>query len=500
MKTLYKLVLGLAFALGLFSCESLDVKPTGFYSEDNFYKTVEDAEASLLYAYDALTLVSYAPVTYYLCELATDNCVVKPDEGADAQEFVNWEVTSQNELLTQYYRCAYIAINRANAVIENVEGRGFNEADEKRLLGEAYFLRAWNHFNIVRAFGIAPLQKSLVDKIDETTASLPESLQESYTFMIDDAQKAIDFLEVNRVTGRADKVAAQALLAKIYLFAASSKESGVPKYGAITEDVDALYTKAAEYAEYVLTEQGEYAHDANLQNIYDVNSPNGPEHIFIMSMDRSGTQEGDYSKLSKYFIPWIAGGEIFLKNTDDTLIPTHDGWSVFQTTGTLINNYEATDKRRTELLVSEIFDEEGNSTGTVANGTIPYEFTRKYVDPEYTGDKSSTRPYLIRYSDVQLIYAEATADANGLAEYNEIRRRAGVSELADIAGLSKEEFRTLIIEERQRELAFEGDRLWDLRRKNIVQDKVTEAAGLTPEQLAFYPIPQREIDLNPNIN
>ena len=58
----------------------------------------------------------------------------------------------------------------------------------------------------------------------------------------------------------------------------------------------------------------------------------------------------------------------------------------------------------------------------------------------------------------------------------------------------------LIIEERQRELAFEGDRLWDLRRKNIVQQNVTEAAGLSPEELAFYPIPQREIDLNPNIN
>ncbi|MCG8580317.1 MAG: RagB/SusD family nutrient uptake outer membrane protein, partial [Bacteroidales bacterium] len=147
-----------------------------------------------------------------------------------------------------------------------------------------------------------------------------------------------------------------------------------------------------------------------------------------------------------------------------------------------------------------IFDADGNSTGTVANGTIPYEFTRKYVDPEYTGDKSSTRPYLIRFSDVQLIYAEATADAGGLAEYNAIRRRAGVSELTDLGSLTKDEFRSLVIEERQRELAFEGDRLWDLRRKNMVQDKVTEAAGLTPEQLAFYPLPQREIDLNPNIN
>lgn len=500
MKILNKIALGLAFATSLASCESLDVEPYGFYSDENFYKTVEDAEASLLYAYDGLTTVSYAPVTFYLTELASDNCVVKPDEGADAQAFVNWEVTSQNQLLSQYYRSAYIAINRANAVIENVEGRGFNVEDEKRLLGEAYFLRAYNHFNVVRAFGLAPMQTSLIDKLDETTANLPENMQEVYAFLIDDLTKAIQNLNVNRVTGRVDKVAAQALLADVYLFAASAKESGVPKYDALTESVDNLYAKAAEYAGNVLNDQTEYAHDSDLQNIYNIESPDGPEHIFIMSMDRSGTQEGDYSKLSKYFIPWIDGAAVYIQNTDGSFWKTHDGWSVFQPTGAVIANYEATDKRRTDLLVSEIFDEGGNSIGTVGNGVIPYEFTRKYVDPNFDGDKTSTRPYLIRYSEVQLIYAEATANASGLEQYNEIRRRAGVSELADLSGLSKEEFRTLVVEERQRELAFEGDRLWDLRRKNIVQDKVTEAAGLSPEAVAFYPIPQREIDLNPNIN
>lgn len=498
MKIVNKIALGLAFVLGLGSCQSLDVEPYGFYSDENFYKTIEDAEASILYAYDALTLVSYAPVTFYVAELSSDNCKVKPDEGADAQAFVNWEVTPQNQLLTQYYRCAYIAVNRANAVIENVEGKGFNQADEQRLLGEAYFLRAYNHFNIVRAFGLAPIQKSLIDQLDETTASMPSDLQEVYSFLIEDLTMAIDYLEVNRVAGRADKVAAQALLAKVYLFAASAKESGVPKYDAITEGVDNLYAKAAEYAAMVLNDQSEYAHDADLQNIYNIEAPNGPEHIFIMSMDRSGTDEGDYSKLSKYFIPWIDGAAVYLKNTDESLWKTHDGWSVFQSTDELLASYDAADKRSTELIVTEIFDEAGESIGTVENGVIAYPFTRKYIDPSYEGDKTSTRPYLIRYSDIQLVYAEASANAEGLEQYNQIRRRAGVDELASLP--TKDDFRTMVIEERQRELSFEGDRLWDLRRKNMVQQKVVAAAGLSPEQVTFYPIPQREIDLNPNIN
>ncbi|MEC3907863.1 RagB/SusD family nutrient uptake outer membrane protein [Tamlana sp. 2201CG12-4] len=499
MMKLKKIILGLAFAIGLISCESLDVEPQSFYSDENFYKTIEDVEAAILYAYDALTLVSYAPVTYYLAELATDNCSVKPDEGADAQAFVNWEVTSQNELLTQFYRSVYIAINRANAVIENVEGKGFNPQDERRLLGEALFLRAYNHFNVVKAFGLAPLQKSLIDKLDETTAPLPEDMDEVYTFLIDDLTKAIDYLEVNRVAGRADKIAAQALLAKVYLFAASAKASGVPKYDAVTESADNLYAKAAEYSGYVLNGQGEYNHDLNLQNIYDVEKPTGPEHIFILSMDRLGTEEGNYSKLSKYFIPWLGGATVYLANNDNSYIATHDGWSVFQTNSDLYNSYEATDKRRNELIVSEIFDENGVSIGTIGDGTIPYPFTRKYVDPSFQGDKTSTKPYLIRYSDIQLVYAEATANTDGLIHYNQIRKRAGVSELPDLSGISVDEFRDLVIEERQREFAYEGDRLWDLRRNNIVQQEVVEAAGLSPEAVAFYPIPQREIDLNPNI-
>ncbi|SDE45257.1 RagB/SusD family nutrient uptake outer membrane protein [Cellulophaga baltica] len=500
MKHFKRLIVGLALVTGVTSCESLDVEPTGFYSDENFYKTIEDAEASILYAYDALTLVSYAPVTYYFTELASDNCDVKADEGPDAQAFVNWEVTAQNQLLTQYYRSIYIAVNRANAVIENIEGKGFNPEDEKRILGEALFLRAYNHFNAVKAFGLAPLQKSLIDKLDETTATLPVDMQEVYAFLIEDLTRAIDNLEVNRVTGRADKVAAQALLSKIYLFAASAKENGVPKYNAITESVDNLYAKSAEYAGMVLNNQGEYRHDMDLQNIYNVEAPNGPEHIFILSLDRSGTQEGDYSKLSKYFIPYIDGATVYLKNTDGTFSPTHDGWSVFQTSDKLFSSYAADDKRKTDLFVSEIYDQDEAAIGSVADGTVIYPFTRKYIDPLFEGDKTSTRPYLLRYSDIQLVYAEATANADGLAQYNQIRSRANATELASIGGLSKVDFRKLVVAERQRELAYEGDRLWDLRRTNTVQSNVTKAAGLSPEAVAFYPIPQREIDLNPNIN
>ena len=500
-KLIYKIALLASLAVSAISCESLDVKPEGFYSQDNFYKTIEDANSALLYAYDGLTYNTYTQTAMYFSEISTDNADIKLDEGANAVQIMNWEVTSENELLLQYYRSLYIAINRANAVIENVLDRGFNQEEANQLMGEAYFLRAYNHFSAVKMFGLAPLQKTLIDKLDEVNAKLPTDMNEVYNFLIDDITKAEELLQIKRNMGRADKVAAQALASKIFLFAASAKESNVPKYDAIAGSVDELYAKAAEYAAKVLFEQTEYGHEPNLIDIYDVEKATGKEHIFSISFDRSGIFEGDYSALSKYYLPYIAGSAVFLKNTDETLSKTHDGWSCIQPRTEIKAAYGDSDKRRTELMVREVYDAEGNVTARTSDGTLAYEFSRKFVDPRFEGDKTSTKPYLLRYSDIQLVYAEATASAEGLIQYNQIRKRADVAELSetDFAAMSKEAYRDLVIEERQRELAFEWDRLWDLRRKNMVQQKVPQAAGLTPEQLAFYPIPQRELDLNPNI-
>ena len=63
-------------------------------------------------------------------------------------------------------------------------------------------------------------------------------------------------------------------------------------------NVDDYYAKAAEYAAGVVDNpaQTTYAFDPDLMHIYDVRYPDGPEHIFIMSMDRTGESEGQYSK------------------------------------------------------------------------------------------------------------------------------------------------------------------------------------------------------------
>lgn len=482
----------------LFTACDLKEEPYGFYSENNFYKTAADAEVSLLYAYNAMNFIEYSRGILYIGELASEICDVKSGEAYGSQDINNWTVDANNETLTYYFKYCYIGINRANAVIENVANSTFDEAAKKKLLGEAYFLRAYHYFNLVRVYGLVPLQKTMVKTVSQTSPEMATSMDQVYDFILSDLKTAEGYLGINRMVGRADKVAAQAFLAKAYLTIASSKESGVAKYVDMTADVTQMYDSAASYAHKVLYDQNEYALDTTLLNIYDVNYPDGPEHIFIMSMDRSGTSESGYSKIGMMFHPWIAGTGYYLKNPDNTLTYCTYGWEVFMTTNAFYNSYASTDKRKTQLMVTQVY----NATGAVIGklGThFTYAFPRKYVDPEFEGQKSSAKPYLMRFSDVALIYAEAAGPTtDGYIWLNKIRERAGLSGAE--AGMSATDFRNTVVQERAWELAFEGQRLYDLRRKALVttKDPKAIAAGISEADAAFYPIPQLEIDLNPN--
>ena len=494
MKTIYKLLL-IVGVIFISSCD-LSEEPYGFYSEDNFYKSPEDAQAAVIYAYDALTFLEYSRTIFYLGDMPTEQCGPKADEGSGNRDLNNWKTTNfpTNASLVNFFKYAYIAINRSNAILEKIPDANFSQEHKDQYMGEAYFLRAWNYFNLVRHFGKVPMHKSLVTNLSQTAAPLAADLDEVYDLIMGDCEKAISLLKINQVTGRADKVAAQSLAAKAYLFIASAKEHNVPLYKDMRRNISMMYDSAAFYSGQVVKNQSKYGFSSNLLDIYDVEKPKGPEHIFLMSMDRTGLIEGDYSKISKLFIPYIAGGDIYLDNKNGSYTKSHDGWSVFQTQESFYNTFESNDLRAQLLIVSEVFDAKGASIAKYP-AKIPYRFSRKYVDPKFINDKTSTKPFLIRYSDVALVYAEAVGPtAEGYAQVNAIRARAGLGELQP--GLSISEFRRKVWQERSWELHYEGNRLHDLRRFNEVNKVVEEAAGLSSEQVTFYPIPQVEIDLN----
>lgn len=500
---LKKGILAALSVLALASCD-LSEYPYGFYSDKNFYKTPEDAESALMYAYNALTNLEYSRGIFYIGEAASETVALKSGEDANnpgAQALDEWKTSdnANNQTLEVYYKYCYIAINRANAVIKNMQNSKLDSNLVKRILGEAHFLRAYSHFNLVKVFGLVPMQKVMVETIEHTTPSKAKDMDEIYEFMINDFKIAAENLEYTQKTGRANKAAAEGMIAKLYLTAASSKESGVQYYTDMAMSADEMYAEAASWAKKVLdasiSGESPFGLAPTLSEIYDVNKPDGCEHLFIMSMDRTGQNEGNYSKIGMLFMPYNNGGNFYVKSGGQ-LIGSHYGFEVFPTNNDFYNSYADNDKRKTELMGTDMYNEDGSVMGTSA-----YPYTTKYIDPEQikqnTGDKSSVKPYLLRFTDVALIYAEAVGSDEG-GWVKKIRNRAGLGELA---GLSKDEFRNAVVQERAWELAFEGNRLYDLRRKAIVtqKDPNAQASGISEADAAFYPIPQREVDLNPNL-
>lgn len=494
----FKILLITIFCIGLSSCD-LSEESYGFYSENNFYKTENDAQSALYYAYNAFTYNEYARAIFYIHELATETVDVKGEEGFGSQEINNWDFSlfKENEQLELYFKYSYIAINRANAVIENVSNSSINEDVKDRIIGEAYFLRAWNYYHLAQLFGLVPLQKEMVKTAAQTAPPMVKNMDELYNFIISDLEIGESKMNVNRSAGCVDKVAAQSLLAKVYLSIASSKETGVNLYKDMNRDVTQMYDSASYWSHKVLFDQTEYALDNDLMNIYNVAHPEGPEHIFLLSMDKSGIEEGNFSSIDKMFIPYNDGGSLWFKNPDGSLSKaTNQGWGVFLITDLFANTFDKNDKRKIQLMSKEFYL---NAEGTASKENSNY-LTRKYIDSDFVGVKSSVKPFMIRFSDIVLTYAEAQGPTTeGYTWLNKIRRRAGLGDAP--AGMSTKDFRNYVVQERAFELAFEGKRLHDLRRKGIVtkKDPKAVASTISESEAAFYPIPQKEVDLNPNL-
>lgn len=473
------------------SC-SLDEEPYGFISRENFYKTEVDAHSALIYAYAVLPEIEYYSRNFIaLTEIPTGNISIKPDGGASNWELQELRPRPDNAEVTTAFRYGYIGVNRANSVLAYVPEIQMEESTRNQIVGEAHFLRALHYFNLVRLFGDVPLRTTPITVQSEAFTAI-SPMEEVYDLIVSDLENAIELMggDIVHLHGRADKVAAWSLLAKVYITLASGKDTGAPGYGFVAS-AETMYENAANYAGMVIDEQTVYRLDNDLKNIFNTNSEDGSEHIFNVSLDASGELEGNFSKLPLMFIPAL-GGDFTLEDGTEVM----QGWNHFITEPLLYNSFEMGDLRKEELIVSEVTYNDQPLVLGITEWSRP--FTRKYLDPARIGDKTSTNTPVIRYSDVLLIYAEAVgATPEGYAAINQIRERADIDPLP--VGLSDEAFREAVIQERAWELAFEGHRLFDLRRTNGMEDMAAAngvATNMDPSTLYFFDIPQIETDVN----
>lgn len=189
--------------------------------------TQEDATQCVNGIYNALMLTVCSDVeqhNFYLHMVASDDIYgagSTSSTGAEAADRLMWD---ENDGMTNNWANLYKGVYRANFALEKIPGMQddvFESADAKNyLVGQAYFLRAWYFWELAQGFETFPL------KVNTAQENLPRaSVDEIYTQLAEDLTKAIELMPakygystVAGYAGRATKYAAEALMARIWLF------------------------------------------------------------------------------------------------------------------------------------------------------------------------------------------------------------------------------------------------------------------------------------------
>ena len=378
---------------------------------------------------------------------------------------------------TSYYR----GIANANASIKYVPNIVMDENQKKRLLGEAYFLRAWYYFNLVQMFGNIPLVTEPVNLQSEQLRPTQAAPEEIYTLIVNDLQTAEQSgLAWKDETGRVSLGAVKSLLAKVYLTMA-----GFPLQKGLSH-----YTLASNKAKEVI-ESGQFKLFDDYTDFNNTAMKNKEENIFMIQY-LSGTLASNWQ------VSIVPYNKNISKYSDET-------GGIYATTA-FAQSFQPNDKRakEKEFFYTTYTNQDNRNLEVELGGYFIY----KYFDNDAhlnTASSGMNWPVL-RYADVLLIFAEASNEVSGpdLEAYNAVNAIRTRAELTDLSGLTKDQFREAVWKERWYELCFENITWFDMVRlrkafnvstkqfDDYVGHKFSSGPTLTSRELLF-PIPTSEV-------
>ncbi|MBT32263.1 MAG: RagB/SusD family nutrient uptake outer membrane protein [Thalassobius sp.] len=487
MRKIFIIIISLGLVNFFYSCSDfLEESPEDRYVIDNFYSSGTDAEAAVAAVYQQLYDI-YERHIFLLNALPTDdekNGLGMPNQYLQNLEYLRH--TSENQFTREMWQRNYSGIARANTAILNIPDVNMDENLKSRLIGEAKFLRALYYFNLVRFYGDVPLLLKLESVDDALGARAPVSEVYSQIILdLTDAENTLPDTYSESNSGRATKGAAKILLGKVYLTMHEYQQSA---------------DKLAE----VIENEGTYGYGLHEDygDNWETATEIGQEMVFsIEFMDPPGN--GNSAMIlqgPKYSLP---GGfsVLGLTNSNEADIPTRD----------LYDRFSDEDERKAATFTTDFVS---LIDGTVHTSTIPI-FTKYWEEGESNPSNSDANMHVIRYADALLMYAEALNEIGQTDKaytfLNRVRERAFNSVDYNYAGLSAQEFREAVWEERRLELAMEGHRWFDLVRTGRFIERMKEHAAYEAsvaesnkveitqnikDYMILMPIPQREIDLN----
>lgn len=492
--------------IALAACDDfVEVDPIGPNAGD-FFNTEEEYEQALIGAYDLLQ------ATFWNNLIAVS---ASDDFGAGGDAFnydqpvvqnVNLMIHSPDdeEQLRSIWQLMYAGLSRVNYLLENKNALDFTGKEE--IIAQAYFLRAYYTFELVKFFGNIPLKveerdgvQRIVDAqisaIDQFNIERVSSITEAYGLIQEDLKEAIpDLSPTQDLPYKVTKGAAQALLGKVYLY--DSKYS----------DAATVLNQVISSNQYSLTMGDDYV------NMFTTAGENGPESVFEIqyaNVERAGWECLQCSEGS-YFVQFNGPRSPYNSDTYAT------GWGFLLPSQALYDTFDASDARR-DVTIFDLTDLKALEDNKVYSS--PREdtgfYNHKYMPRKEDKAGNANIPELvhknnyraIRYADVLLMAAEAEAQSNGPnAEtyLNLVRARAygdNSHDYSSTEGLLLD----VIYEERRKELAGEGHRFFDLVRTGRAKAAFDAYNASKPdgfEDIIFkegknevFPIPRVELEL-----
>jgi starch-binding outer membrane protein, SusD/RagB family len=422
-------------------------------------------------------ILSVSSATYInYGDMTADDMIISPI----VTDLFSWDYFTYNSDVTDgLWSSCFSGINKANEVIAYTPDIDFYDEGEKAdIIAEAKALRAFYYFQMVRAMGGVPIYETPTAGFDNIYAPRATD-EEVYNLIIRDLSDAAAELKPTSPGGRINANVANALLARIYLYRGD-------------------FSKALTHARNVIN-SGQYALYPDYADIFNPANDNGIEHIFqvqYLSGERNNgiptscaprPSVGQYQ--NSFFAQTVPGGS--RAPSADFVAENPDSYRKW---ATIADHYEHIDGVTGTITMEDAYE-----------GKFPY-YICKFDDRE-AEIASGLNFTVIRYADILLIAAEALneVDPDNNEKYtliNQIRARArnGVeSDLPDLSGLTQGQFRDAVLEERRFELAFEGQRAWDLKRRGLFLETMRAQGRDVEDYMLLFPIPDNQTKLNPNL-
>lgn len=478
MKNIFKILFTVLLAFLLFACEKFDkflgLKPTseGIYvdntgSDSILYKSAGEAEAAMAGVYGDFRN-EYFELDYFVNgDAQSDDAYAGADNPANFQ-IDDYNIDATNLNVGRDWAYLYSTIGKANSVINNVNNvvdPDLTAVRKTEMIAEASFIRAYMYFQLVQLWGDVPLVLTSVNTFNLDILPLlfpPRNPQtEVYAQIIKDFETALSAVKTTSLKKDIiTKGAVNAMLAKVY---------------ATQEPHD--WNKVLKYCNDVIA--GGYTLLPSYEQLWDNAHENSAESIFEINYEGTSSS-GNWGASMFVGMDWKKFN-----------IPSNDLVAAFDAENDII-------RKNSSINFLDVTGKWSDSHWPQNN----YPFINKY---RISTSPSPQNYIFIRLADILLLKAEALNENGDLAGaatlVNQIRSRVS---LPNTTASDQASMRLAIEKERRLELAFEGQRWYDLKRTGRAIEVINNAKGSGGVSLGYqlnedrliWPVPQAEMDKN----